>query len=76
MSHILSGKVLTYKQVAEKAGSPRAYRTVGNILKKNYDPVVSCHHVVCSDENVSDHNGGARKKESLLKKEMMLQGND
>ena len=29
------GKVLTYKQVAELAGKPKAYRAVGNILNKN-----------------------------------------
>jgi O6-methylguanine-DNA--protein-cysteine methyltransferase len=32
VSRIPRGEVLTYKEVAKKAGSPRAYRAVGNIL--------------------------------------------
>ena len=32
------GDTMTYKEVATKAGRPRAYRTVGNILNTNYDP--------------------------------------
>ena len=34
------GKVLSYKLVAELAGSPRAYRAVGNILNSNYNKIL------------------------------------
>ena len=40
---ISKGKVLTYKQVAEKIGRPKSYRAVGNILNKNFDPNIPCH---------------------------------
>lgn len=41
---------LTYREVARRAGSPRAYRAVGNILNKNPDPKrVPCHRVIRSD---------------------------
>jgi O-6-methylguanine DNA methyltransferase len=66
---IPKGKTLTYKQVAEKAGSPRAYRAVGNILKKNYDPNIPCHRVVRSDGRAGGYNRGAEKKLELLEKE-------
>jgi len=33
---IPKGKILTYKQVAAKAGSPNAARAVGSIMKANY----------------------------------------
>lgn len=46
VSKIPQGKVLTYQEVARRAGSPRAYRAVGNILNKNYDPKIPCHRVV------------------------------
>lgn len=46
---IPKGKVLTYKEVARRAGRPNAYRAVGNILNKNYDPEIPCHRVVRSD---------------------------
>jgi len=66
---IPAGKVLTYRQVAEKAGSPYAYRAVGNILNKNYDPKIPCHRVVRSDGGAGGYNRGAGKKKFILRKE-------
>ncbi|KKW10851.1 MAG: Methylated-DNA/protein-cysteine methyltransferase [Parcubacteria group bacterium GW2011_GWA2_49_9] len=40
VKRIPKGKVLTYKQVAEKAGSPQAFRAVGSALKTNFDPAI------------------------------------
>ncbi len=37
VSKIPRGKTLTYKEVAEKIGNPKAYRAVGNALSKNRD---------------------------------------
>ena len=37
VKQIKKGKVLTYKQVAEKIGHPKSYRAVGNVLSKNTD---------------------------------------
>ncbi len=36
VKRIPKGKTLMYKEVARHAGSPLAFRAVGNILKKNY----------------------------------------
>ena len=36
VSEIPRGKLMTYSEVAKLAGSPRAYRAVGNILNRNY----------------------------------------
>lgn len=63
------GKVLTYKQVAIFAGRPKAYRAVGNILAKNFNPQIPCHRVIRSDGRVGDYNRGLEKKIKLLKKE-------
>lgn len=63
------GKVLTYKEVAKLAGSPRAFRAVGNILKKNRNPQIPCHRVVKSDGRLGGYNKGVDKKVFLLKKE-------
>ena len=44
------GRTLTYREVARRAGRPRAYRSVGNILNKNTDPKkIPCHRVIRSD---------------------------
>lgn len=66
---IPKGKVMSYKEVAERARAPRAWRAVGNILNKNYEPEIPCHRVICSDGRVGDYNRGAEKKKQLLKKE-------
>lgn len=66
---IPEGKTLTYKQVAQRAGRPKAYRAVGNILNKNYNPEIPCHRVIRSDGKPGGYNRGARNKIDLLKKE-------
>jgi len=69
VSKIPSGKTLTYKEVARRAGSPHAYRAVGNILNKNYDPKIPCHRVIRSDGSLGGYNRGAHMKESKLMEE-------
>lgn len=66
------GEVLTYKEVARRAGSPRAYRAVGNILSKNQDPKLPCHRVIRSDGSIGGYNRGAGKKAALLDKEKAM----
>ncbi len=66
---IPKGKVLTYKEVAILAGKPKAYRAVGNILNKNYNPDIPCHRVVRSDGKIGGYNRGTDKKELILVQE-------
>lgn len=66
---IPSGSVLTYGQVAAKAGNPKAARVVGNILNKNYDPEIPCHRVVRSDGKPGGYNKGLEKKKKILERE-------
>ncbi len=69
VSKIPKGKVLTYKEVARRAGKPKAYRAVGNILNKNNDKNIACHRVIRSDGKIGGYNRGEKKKRLLLKKE-------
>lgn len=66
VSEIPAGSVLTYQQVAAKAGSPRAYRAVGTILKANYDPTIPCHRVISSSGDLGNYNRGRAQKQRLL----------
>jgi O-6-methylguanine DNA methyltransferase len=66
---IPKGKTLTYKEVARKAGSEKAFRAVGNILNTNYDPKIPCHRVVRSDGKTGGYNRGEKLKKEILKKE-------
>lgn len=69
---IQKGKTMTYKEVAAAAGSPNAFRAVGNILNKNYDSAIPCHRVVRSDGKTGGYNRGKSKKIQILKKEGAL----
>jgi methylated-DNA-[protein]-cysteine S-methyltransferase len=66
---IPKSKVLTYQEVARRAGNSLASRAVGNILKTNYDPAIPCHRVIRSDGKLGNYNRGANKKRLLLKQE-------
>lgn len=69
VAKIPKGQTLTYKEVAQKAGSAKAYRAVGNLMNKNMDPEIPCHRVVRSDGTVGGYNRGTAMKTKLLKKE-------
>jgi len=67
------GSVLTYKDVAQKAGSLGAARAVGTIMANNYDSAVPCHRVIRSDGAIGNYNrGGEEVKRTLLVKEGAL----
>ncbi len=67
---IPKGKTMTYKEVAKCAKSPKAFRAVGSIMAKNFDPTVPCHRVIKSDGTFGNYNrGGTSKKIAILKKE-------
>lgn len=66
---IPKGETLTYKEVAQKAGKPNAYRAVGNILNKNYNPDIPCHRVIRSDGKTGGYNRGREQKARILKSE-------
>ena len=64
------GKVITYAEVAAKAGSPRGSRAAGNALGSNRMPiVVPCHRVVAAGGKIGGYTGGLERKEYLLELE-------
>jgi methylated-DNA-[protein]-cysteine S-methyltransferase len=70
---IAYGSVVTYGQLADIAGKPRAARAAGTALGKNPLPiVVPCHRVVRSGGVLGQYTGGVDKKEYLLELEGAL----
>jgi methylated-DNA-[protein]-cysteine S-methyltransferase len=68
------GNVLTYTQVAGKAGSPRGSRAAGNALGSNPIPiVVPCHRVLRVGGALGGYAGGLERKRRLLELEGALQ---
>ena len=70
---IPKGGSMTYKEVATKAGNPKAARAVGAIMRSNYVPDIPCHRVVRSDGGLGDYNrGGVSRKREILMEEGAL----
>ncbi len=73
VTKIPKGEVSTYKEVAKRAGSARAYRAVGNILNKNPNlKLIPCHRVIKSNGRIGGYKYGTKKKIALLKKEGII----
>ncbi len=68
------GKVMTYKDVASKAGNQKAFRAVGTALKNNPDKsIIHCHRVVGSDGAMHGYAfGGESEKIRILKSEGVI----
>lgn len=61
------GTVTSYRDLAARAGRPRAYRAAGNALASNrIVVVVPCHRVLRSDGGIGGYGGRIDRKEQLL----------
>jgi len=69
VAKIPKGKIMTYKEVARKARSPKAFRAVGNILNKNFNPDIPCHRVIRSDGKTGGYNRGGTLEKEILERE-------
>ena len=64
------GRTKTYREIARSIGKPRAYRAVGQALRKNPIPViVPCHRVVGQNGRLVGFRGGINLKGKLLELE-------
>jgi methylated-DNA-[protein]-cysteine S-methyltransferase len=64
------GATSTYRQVAEAAGSPRAFRAAGTALGVNpLAVVIPCHRVLRSGGALGGYTGGIERKALLLELE-------
>ena len=69
-SRIPYGKTRNYKEIAEAAGRPDAYRQVLSILLDNPLPLlIPCHRVIPTRQGIGGWVGGASRKRWLLKLE-------
>ena len=67
------GEVRSYKWVAKKAGNPKAFRAVGQILKNNpYPLIIPCHRVISCDGKLGGYSRGPEKKKRLLNVERQI----
>jgi O-6-methylguanine DNA methyltransferase len=63
------GRVATYGDIAALAGSPRAHRAVGNIMRECRDPGTPCHRVIGANGALGGYGGSLHLKRELLRRE-------
>jgi len=66
---ITFGRIITYSQLASKAGVPNAQRAAGRVLSKNPLPlIIPCHRVIRSDGQPGGFSaqGGPKTKIKML----------
>ena len=73
MKKVKAGKVISYGELAERAGSPAAVRAAGSACAKNAIVlVVPCHRIVKTGGALGNYAYGLDKKEWLLRHEGAL----
>ena len=67
LSEIPYGKTVSYGELAEMVGRPKAFRAVGQANGSNPIPIVlPCHRVVASGGRIGGYGGGLPMKRRLL----------
>jgi len=68
VKNIPKGQVMTYGQIAQELGQPKAARAVGNALHQNRDPQIPCYRVVNRKGKVAKNFafGGAQAQKARL----------
>ncbi len=74
-SSIPLGKSISYQQLAQQSGNPKAARAVGAVMAKNRTPIlIPCHRVIRSDGGLGGYSAGTglEMKQLLLALEKKL----
>jgi O-6-methylguanine DNA methyltransferase len=66
---IPAGRVATYGDVALLAGTPRAARAVGTVMRRCRDPRVPCHRVIAAGGGLGGYGAFLHVKRDLLRAE-------
>ena len=67
ISVIPYGKVISYKDVADEMGNPKAVRAVANAIGRNQLSIIlPCHRIIGSNFTLGGYGGGLELKRKLL----------
>lgn len=67
------GQMLSYAELARRAGNPKAARAVGRVMARNPFPlVISCHRVIGSNGSLTGFGGWLKLKARLLELEQKM----
>ncbi|KAF0866157.1 bifunctional DNA-binding transcriptional regulator/O6-methylguanine-DNA methyltransferase Ada [Pseudomonas sp. LD120] len=75
LRRIPSGSTVSYAEIAQRIGAPKAVRAVAQACAANRLAVaIPCHRVVRSDGNLSGYRWGVERKRQLLERESLSEG--
>ena len=72
VQRVPKGSYVTYLELAQRIGKPKAARAVGQVLGRNPIPIlIACHRVIATDGTLGGYSGpgGVQTKSELLKME-------
>lgn len=70
LTEIPYGKTITYGELADRAGNPRASRAVGNANGQNPIVIIQpCHRVIAANSQLGGFSAGLHRKKFLLRLE-------
>ncbi len=75
LRHIAPGHPVSYQELAQRLGKPRAARAVGQACGANPIPlVVPCHRVIAANGSLGGFSSGLERKKWLLEHESVGEG--
>ncbi|MNJ73403.1 Bifunctional transcriptional activator/DNA repair enzyme Ada [compost metagenome] len=73
LREVPAGSRVSYTDIAERIGAPKAVRAVAMACAANHIAVaIPCHRVVRRDGDISGYRWGVERKQQLLKRETAL----
>jgi methylated-DNA-[protein]-cysteine S-methyltransferase len=70
LRRIPRGQAISYKELAERLGNPKASRAVGQANGSNPIPlIIPCHRVIAADGSLGGYSSGLERKRWLLRHE-------
>jgi len=70
LPRIPRGQTISYRELAERVGSPRGFRAVGQANRRNPVPIIiPCHRVIAADGSLKGPSPGIARRAWLLRHE-------
>jgi methylated-DNA-[protein]-cysteine S-methyltransferase len=67
------GNTITYKELAKRAGSPKAMRAAGQAMRNNPLTIITpCHRVISSSGSLHGYSGATNPQSKELKRKQYL----
>ncbi len=67
MTKVSYGKTISYKELAEKSGYPKAYRAVGSVCSHNDIVIlIPCHRIIASNGEIGGFGDDVELKKRLI----------